>query len=105
MSAEYIEIKFNVSLLKWGLTIFFLCGNLFAFASGTCRSQSDWNLLIIILILSNCLAGVSFLLLSIFPRWYYVFDENGVTFYKSGKAKKPLNGLMLFMPIITLLLT
>lgn len=91
MKSECLILKFNNAIFKWGLTIFFLCGNLFLLAIGSCKTQSDWIILITVLCVSNTCALLSFVLFSIFPKWYYEFDENGVAFYKTKSKNNKID--------------
>lgn len=77
-----IKIKINLNLIKWSLTCFFLLGNLLLFA------KNDDILFIVIYEISiNLLAICSFVLLSFFPRLYYIFDEGGIS-YQTKKGKE-----------------
>ncbi len=76
------KIKINLNILKWGLTCFFLLGNLLLLA------KNDDRLFIIIYEISiNILAICSFSLLSFFPRLYYIFDDCGVS-YQNRRGKE-----------------
>lgn len=87
MDDNSIKIKFNVSLIKWGLIIFFLVGNLTLFLLGKCETINDLIIIIATVLSCNVLAALSFILLSIFPKWYYVFDNSGVRFFMNKKEK------------------
>lgn len=79
-----MKIKYNINNLKWATTIFFLLGNLFLIRY---KVTVDRTFFIWFLPLTNCLAIISFIILSIFPRRYYVFDEKGCSFHnKNGKV-------------------
>lgn len=88
MNEEKLKIKFYNAPLKWAFTIFFLLWNLILLAYDTCASKNDFIILFTVIVSVNLLAILSFVLLSIFPRWYYIFDNKGVTFQnRKGKLK------------------
>lgn len=73
MEENKLKIKCNVKLLKWTLTIFFLLGNLLFCA----YEKEDMIQFLCFGIVINFLAIFSFVMLSIFPRCYYIFDKQG----------------------------
>lgn len=80
MNDEILKIKLYIKPLKWAVTIFFLAWNLILLAMNRCEDQSDFITMIIVVVIANVLAILSFILLSVFPNYYYIFDNNGVTF-------------------------
>ncbi len=81
----YKKIRINLNIIKWCLTCCLLLGNLLLLA------KNDDKLFIIIYEISiNVLAIGSFLLLSFFPRIYYIFDEYGIS-YQNKKGKEYLH--------------
>ncbi len=84
MEENKLKIKCNVKLLKWTLTIFFLLGNLLFCA----YEKEDMIQFLCFGIVINFLAIFSFVILSIFPRIYFVFDENGCSYQdRKGNEK------------------
>ena len=84
MEDNKLKIKYNVNLLKWTATIFFLLVNLlFIF-----YEEEDIIGFICMGVITNSLAIFSFIMLSIFPRIYYVFDENGCSYQNSKGQEK-----------------
>lgn len=78
-----MKIKCNVALIKWLITIFFLLGNLLFIT----YEKEDMISGICLGIIINFLAIFSFVMLSIFPRCYYIFDEEGCSLQnRKGKA-------------------
>lgn len=75
---QEIKIKVNVNLIKWCLTIFILTFNISLLGIG--RNEDETLFIIIFEVSINCLAILNFVLLSIFPRFYYVINNNGVSF-------------------------
>lgn len=71
-----IKIKYNTDIIKWLLTVFLLLGNLLLLVA----DRGELTFMIIWEISINSLAVFSFIMLSIFPRLYYVFDEKGCSF-------------------------
>lgn len=84
MEENKLKIKYNVKLLKWTLTIFFLLGNLLFCA----YEKEDMVQFLCFGIVINFLAIFSFVILSIFPRIYFVFDENGCSYQDSKGNEK-----------------
>ena len=78
--AKILRYKYNMNTIKWLLTIVFLLFNLII-------KQGDKNFKIIFGISTNSCAILSFLLLSIFPRKYYVFTINGISYQKRNKKE------------------
>lgn len=77
-----IKIRVNLNLIRWTTTCFFLLGNLLLL------TKTDNILFIIIYEISiNLLAVCSFILLSFFPRLFYIFDECGIS-YQTKKGKE-----------------
>lgn len=88
MNDEILKMKFYNAPLKWILTIFFLLWNFFLLIYNRCADKNDFIMLFTMVVSGNVLAILSFVLLSIFPRLYYIFDNNGVTFQnRKGKIK------------------
>lgn len=78
-----LKAKFCTSL-KWILTIFFLLWNFTLLAGG-----DDISFYICMGILANGLAVATFVLLSIFPRTYYIFDQEKISIRSHrGKEKR-----------------
>jgi len=84
----YKKIRINLNIIKWCLTCCLLLGNLLLLA------KNDDKLFIIIYEISiNVLAIGSFILLSFFPRIYYIFDEYGIS-YQNKKGKEYLFSIL-----------
>lgn len=83
MEKNKLKIKYNVNILKWTATLFFLSGNLLFCA----YKKEDMIQFMCFGIIINILAIFSFVMLSIFPRRYYIFDENGCSYqdHKGGE--------------------
>lgn len=77
-----IKLKYKLKYVKWMLLCFFLLGNLLLLAP-----NDDLLFIIIYEISINVLAIGSFVLLSFFPRLYYIFDEKGMS-YQNRKGKE-----------------
>ena len=78
-----MKIRIDVTPLKWATTIFFLLGNLVLIGSDIGK---DTTIVIVWEVSINFLAIFSFVMLSFFPRMYYVIDNNGVSFQtRKGK--------------------
>lgn len=75
-----IKVKYNITALKWGFTIFFLFGNLFLLLMFDVDSAEDYIGISLIVGLCDLLALLSYILFSFFPKWYYVFDSKGIAF-------------------------
>ena len=87
--SEQLKIRINVDIIKWTFTIFFLVGNFFLilFVDEN-NTWEDWIVTIIWGISANVLAMFTYIMLSIFPRLYYIIDEKGVSFQnRKGKEK------------------
>lgn len=79
-----LKLKAKCTSLKWILTIFFLLWNLTLLAGG-----DNISFYICMGILANGLAVATFVLLSIFPRTYYVFDQDKISIRShQGKEKR-----------------
>lgn len=87
VSENKIKIRFNVKHIKWALVVcFFMAIVMPLFALG--RTE-DKTFIIICESSMSCLAIFSFVMLSIFPRLYYIFDEKGVSFQnRKGEERK-----------------
>ncbi len=84
MEENKIKIKFNIKILKWTATLVFLSGNLLFIA----YEKEDMIQFMCFGIIINILAIFSFVMLSIFPRIYFVFDENGCSYQdRKGNEK------------------
>lgn len=87
-----IKIKYNITVFKWVLTIFFLFWNLFLLTLFRADSVEDYIFIAIIVGSCNLLALLSYILFSFFPEWYYVFDGNGIAFcMRKDKEKIRVN--------------
>lgn len=76
MDDNILKIKYNVKILKWVVTISFLLANLLFIL------YNDEEKLVFVCwgISTNGLAIFLFVILSVFPRRYYIFDENGCSY-------------------------
>ena len=79
---EIIKIKINISHIKWVLVCILLLGNLLLLAP-----NDDLVFIVIYEISINTLIILFFVLLTIFPKRYYIFDENGIS-YQNRKGKE-----------------
>jgi len=88
MNDEVLKIKYYNAPIKWAITIFFLMWNLLLLAYDRCVDKNDFIVLITVIVSANVLAIFSFVLLSIFPRRYYIFDDNGITVQNNRGEKR-----------------
>jgi len=79
---NFLKIKINLSNLKWSLFCFLLLWNLVLLVPG-----EKTLFVILFLTVTNVLAILSVVLLTLFPRLYYVFNETGVSF-ENRKGKE-----------------
>ena len=89
MNKIYIKIKYKPTLIKWAVTIFFLAFNLMLLTLDEKSGFPEDLTTIYIVLVADALAILSFVLLSFFPRFYFVFDEKGCSF-QNKKQKKYL---------------
>lgn len=78
-----LKFKMNLTALKWAATIFCLMFNIVYIAPG-----DDITFLIVYGLIVNGLAVATFILLSIFPREFYVFNEKGISIRKGKRKEK-----------------
>ena len=90
MKNNYIKIKYHPTAIKWLLTIFFLVFNLALFTIDDASTPEDNIVTIIIVVVANCLAIFSFIILSYFPKLYFVFEDDGCSF-QNRKKKRIIN--------------
>lgn len=79
MTDNKLKIKFNVSPLKWATTVFFLSGNFMLIYTGNAKMFYLWWEISV-----NGMAIFAFVMLSIFPRRYCIFDGKGCSIQKSN---------------------
>lgn len=82
--SEELKLKAKCRVYKWVFTLFFLSGNFALLVD-----MAGMAFYICVGILANGLAVATFVLLSIFPRTYYVFDQEKVSIRSQrGKEKR-----------------